>query len=101
HDADNPIGRASNRQRLLQNSCIAAESALPHFVTQDDDLRAAGAVFSWREYAPDLRTLAENIKEVRRNPAAVNLFRFSSQIDTESPSTAESRKTVKDVVLFL
>ena len=76
-DADDREAFAVQVERLSDNSCVGAESALPQAMTHNDDSITAGLIFFRKERAAQLRLDAQQGKEVGRDTPTVDSFRLA------------------------
>jgi Bacterial protein of unknown function (DUF839) len=86
HDADNLSAASVERQRLADDSRVAAEASLPESVTEDRHKRSSGPVLFRCERPPQLRCYAERRKQVGCHPQGIELLRFASSRQIYSPA---------------
>ena len=67
HDADDGEGLIVHADDAADDSRVGAEPTLPEAVAQDDDSPAVRRIFLDSEIAPDNRSHAQRVKEVRRH----------------------------------
>src|SRR5947209_7035774 len=76
HDADDLIWRVVQGDRLLQNISVGTETALPKFVTENNDPRAGFIVVSSKG-AAEYRVHTQHAKEIGSNECAVEMRGFA------------------------
>src|SRR6266436_480601 len=82
--ADNVIRRTVERDGLAQDVWVAAKTAVPQRVTDDDDRLAGGLSFFRQEEAAHLRRNAKHLKEIRGNTRGRYLQRLTASREIES-----------------
>src|SRR5256714_8205865 len=75
HHAHDRVGLVAKVDGFAEHVRIAVENALPEFVADHRNHRAADAIFFLGEDAPDLRLEADDFKKVSGDECARDLFR--------------------------
>src|SRR5207245_1370415 len=98
HDADDLIWRVVQGDRLLQNISVGTETALPKFVTENNDPRAGFIVVSSKG-AAEYRVHTQHAKEIGSNECAVEMRGFAAAIRRRHLQVVVERSRAEDLVL--
>jgi hypothetical protein len=97
--ADDLVRRAIDNDGLAQNSCGAAEAALPKVVRENHGAAAAGPIVGFGERAADERLHTEQRQELVRAVESLDLFRIAGAGHTGRIGVPE-RNRFEGLVMF-